>query len=261
MRSQELMGIERIRFILKVISFGAFAGVFAAGCSTAQPVKTGRSGFFQQLSSWDQGHPGRARQKVAKNTKINDDDDEAAEPNRSQESALETPERVSRVKKQVAMHWPLHQVRVTSPFGQRGSEFHEGIDLHAAKGTPVYSAHAGVVLYSGKKIRGYGNMVVIRHSSGIATIYAHNSRNLVRQGQHVHQGQKIAISGNTGHVRGPHLHFEVRDGVAAIDPMTVLPSVATANAQAGRAAQPIRKVKATRRHRRSHPAAREVALR
>ena len=124
----------------------------------------------------------------------------------------------------LALSWPLKKVRVTSPFGQRGREFHEGIDLHATGGTAVYAAHSGKVLYAGRKIRGYGNLVVIRHSSGLATVYAHNSKNLVRQGGSVKRGQKIAISGNTGHVRGPHLHFEIRDGVAALDPMLVLPN-------------------------------------
>jgi len=123
----------------------------------------------------------------------------------------------------LSFRWPLDQVEVTSPFGQRKHEFHEGIDLRAKKGTTVYAAHAGQVLYAGDRISGYGRMVVIRHSSGVATVYAHASRLLVHKGQWVSQGTRIAISGSTGHSTGPHLHFEVRAGVAAINPLEVMP--------------------------------------
>jgi murein DD-endopeptidase MepM/ murein hydrolase activator NlpD len=123
----------------------------------------------------------------------------------------------------LSFRWPLDQVQVTSPFGQRKHEFHEGIDLRAKAGTSVYAAHSGQVLYAGDRISGYGRMVVIRHSSGIATVYAHNSKLLVRKGQWVSQGTRIAVSGSTGHSTGPHLHFEVRAGVAAINPLEVLP--------------------------------------
>jgi murein DD-endopeptidase MepM/ murein hydrolase activator NlpD len=111
---------------------------------------------------------------------------------------------------------------VTSPFGQRSHSFHEGVDLRAPAGTLVYASHAGQVLYAGAKIRGYGKMIVIRHSSGIATIYAHNSKLLVHKGQWVTQGTKIALSGSTGHSHGAHLHFEIRSGVEAIDPTQVI---------------------------------------
>ena len=125
--------------------------------------------------------------------------------------------------RRIPIRWPLEKVVITSPYGQRLHEFHEGIDLKAQKGTPVYSAHAGVVLYADDHIRGYGNMVVIRHSSGLSTVYAHNSRLLVHKGQYVREGTRIALSGNTGHSTGPHLHFEVRNGVAPMDPTLLLP--------------------------------------
>ncbi len=121
--------------------------------------------------------------------------------------------------------WPLHSTQVTSPFGMRGGEFHEGVDLRAHIGTPVYAAQKGIVLYADQKIRGYGKMVVIRHDNEIATIYAHNSKILVRRGQRVRQGQQISISGNTGHSHGPHLHFEIRRGLAALNPIQFLPAV------------------------------------
>jgi murein DD-endopeptidase MepM/ murein hydrolase activator NlpD len=127
--------------------------------------------------------------------------------------------------------WPLASVKVTSTFGTRSGEPHEGVDLRARTGTPVYASHPGVVLYAGRRLRGYGQLVVLRHRSGLATVYAHNSKLLVRVGQKVRLGQKIAISGATGHVSGPHLHFEVRDGVTALDPVRLLPAAALATAR------------------------------
>ncbi len=120
--------------------------------------------------------------------------------------------------------WPLRSMRVTSNFGLRGSAYHEGIDLRAMPGTPVLAAQAGKVLYANRRIRGYGNMIVLKHQGQISTIYAHNSKILVRRGQMVRQGQVIARTGNTGRSRGPHLHFEIRSGLGAIDPMRYLPN-------------------------------------
>ncbi|MBS1962498.1 MAG: M23 family metallopeptidase [Bdellovibrionales bacterium] len=128
-----------------------------------------------------------------------------------------------------AWRWPTNEVVVTSRFGSRGKEHHDGIDLRALSGTPVSAAADGKVIYAGARIRGYGRMVVIRHDSRLSTIYAHNSRLLVSTGQRVRRGQRIALSGSTGHSTGPHVHFEVREGVTAIDPLLLLPSPAVAN--------------------------------
>lgn len=128
-----------------------------------------------------------------------------------------------------AWRWPTNEVVVTSRFGTRSGEHHDGIDLRAQSGTPVSAAAPGKVIYAGARIRGYGRMVVIRHDSKLSTIYAHNSKLLVRTGQRVRRGQRIALSGNTGHSTGPHVHFEVREGVTAIDPLLLLPSPAVAN--------------------------------
>src|SRR6185437_10122385 len=96
-------------------------------------------------------------------------------------------------------------------------------DLRAKVGTPVYAAHSGQVLYADSRIHGYGRMIVLKHSSGLATIYAHNSKLVVRRGQWVSKGALLAYSGNTGHSTGPHVHFEVREGVSAVNPLSVLP--------------------------------------
>jgi murein DD-endopeptidase MepM/ murein hydrolase activator NlpD len=133
--------------------------------------------------------------------------------------------------KNAGLHWPLARVEVTSPFGKRGREFHEGIDLRANMGTPIYAAQNGTVIYADSKIHGYGRMIVIKHHEGLATVYAHASRLLVHKGQKVKMGQKIAISGKSGHATGPHLHFEVRSGVVAVNPFTFLPKTELAQAE------------------------------
>jgi murein DD-endopeptidase MepM/ murein hydrolase activator NlpD len=128
-----------------------------------------------------------------------------------------------------AWRWPTNDVRVTSIFGTRKGEHHDGIDLRASSGTPVYAAFDGKVIYAGSKISGYGRMIVLRHAGKLSTIYAHNSKLQVRPGQTIRRGQLIAYSGNTGRSSGPHLHFEIREGVTAINPMILLPSPVVAN--------------------------------
>jgi murein DD-endopeptidase MepM/ murein hydrolase activator NlpD len=131
--------------------------------------------------------------------------------------------------RRLGMRWPLNRVQITSPYGPRGHEFHEGVDLRASVGTPVFAAQTGTVIYSDRKIRGYGNMIVIRHADGITTIYAHNSRLLVHRGQRVIKGQKIAMTGRSGRAHGPHLHFEIRSGVIALNPVDMLPRLLVTN--------------------------------
>lgn len=127
-----------------------------------------------------------------------------------------------RVAGLIGLTWPLKKVEVTSRYGWRGEEAHDGIDLRAPVGTPVHAAHEGRVLYAGNGIQGYGNLVVIRHSSGLATVYAHNSRLRVSRGQRVRRGQLIALSGSTGRSSGPHVHFEVRAGSRPLNPLDLL---------------------------------------
>lgn len=122
--------------------------------------------------------------------------------------------------------WPVHG-RLTSYFGRRNlgmgtAAFHRGIDVAAPTGTPIVAARSGTVVFSGWSTSGYGNLVRIRHSDGSETWYAHASRLLVSVGQHVSQGQRIALVGSTGLSTGPHLHFELHIGGVAIDPLREL---------------------------------------
>ena len=116
--------------------------------------------------------------------------------------------------------WPLSG-RLTSRFGPRNGSFHDGIDIAAPVGTPVRSAAAGRVLFS-DALRGYGNVVIVKHANGFSTVYAHHRRNLVKAGQVVQRGDIIGEVGETGRVTGPCLHFEVRNGKNARNPLHYL---------------------------------------
>lgn len=122
---------------------------------------------------------------------------------------------------------PVPGAKLYSPFGTRAGNFHEGVDLSAASGTAIYAAHDGEVVYSGSRLRGYGNLIVLR-GDGILTVYAHNRKNYVDSGDSVKRGEKIAEVGSTGKANGPHCHFEVRvkngSGLyQALDPSAFFP--------------------------------------
>jgi murein DD-endopeptidase MepM/ murein hydrolase activator NlpD len=116
--------------------------------------------------------------------------------------------------------WPANG-SVTGGFGMRWGRMHEGIDISAPTGTPIWAAAAGTVIYAGW-LGGYGNLVVLDHGNGLATAYAHASVILVAVGQEVAQGETVALVGSTGHSTGPHLHFEVRVNGVAVDPLLYL---------------------------------------
>lgn len=116
--------------------------------------------------------------------------------------------------------WPLRGT-ITSPYGMRWGRLHSGIDIAAPAGLPIAAAAAGTVVYAGA-MGGYGLIVVIEHGNGLATAYAHNSALYVSAGQTVAQGQRIAAVGCTGHCTGNHVHFEVRVGGTAVDPLGYL---------------------------------------
>ena len=105
-----------------------------------------------------------------------------------------------------------------NPFGGSGGEFHSGIDIPARTGTPIRAAGGGTIIFQGW-INGYGNTIIIDHSGGITTLYAHNSRNLVAVGQNVARGDVIAYVGSTGRTTASHLHFEVLINDVAVNPI------------------------------------------
>lgn len=121
----------------------------------------------------------------------------------------------------VVFSWPA-QGEITSNFGLRGPKHHDGIDISAPEGAPIRAAAPGTVVFSGI-LRGYGNVIILEHPYGLNTVYAHNQRNLVPMGTRVPRGSVIALLGRTGRASGPNLHFEVRRGKVARDPMRYLP--------------------------------------
>ena len=122
-----------------------------------------------------------------------------------------------------ALRWPLDAYVVSSEYGERWGKIHKGMDMAADVGEPVYAIADGEVIYAGDGLRGYGNVIILRHDRKTSSLYAHNSELKVKQGDHVSQGTLIALLGSTGHSTGPHVHFEIRDGDAAVNPRTVLP--------------------------------------
>jgi lipoprotein NlpD len=118
--------------------------------------------------------------------------------------------------------WPVIAGVVSSPFGMRNGAMHDGVDIAAPAGTPVYAADDGKVIFAGR-LHGYGNVVILQHSGGYVTVYAHNQRNLVDEGASVASGQEIAQIGDSGRASGPNLHFEVRYHNQAQNPLAYLP--------------------------------------
>ena len=120
-------------------------------------------------------------------------------------------------RKDGTLQWPVRGV-LYARFGRKGKEPHDGIDLAAPAGTPVKTAGAGTVLFAGEQ-KGYGLIVIVEHTKGMITLYAHNRDVRVKGGQKVREGQVLATVGDSGATSGPHLHFEVRQDGNPVDPL------------------------------------------
>ena len=121
------------------------------------------------------------------------------------------------------LKWPVDAGIFSSEFGDRWGKKHKGIDIAADVGEPVHAIADGDVIYAGDGLRGYGNVIILRHDRQMSSLYAHNSELKVKQGDHVTQGTLVSLLGSTGHSTGPHVHFEIREGDVAVNPRTVLP--------------------------------------
>jgi lipoprotein NlpD len=117
--------------------------------------------------------------------------------------------------------WPV-EGKLGDLFEDEERKRHQGIDISSPSGTPIKAAGSGWVVYSGSAIRGYGNLIILRHSEEFVTVYAHNQVNLVEEGTWVEKGRVIGKVGQTGRASGPHLHFEIRRFNRAIDPLPYL---------------------------------------
>ncbi|HML29964.1 MAG TPA: M23 family metallopeptidase, partial [Hyphomicrobium sp.] len=122
----------------------------------------------------------------------------------------------------VKLRWPASG-KIIAGFGSRADGTHnDGINLQVPLGTDVHAAESGVVAYSGSELKGYGNLVLLRHDNGWVTAYAHNDELLVKRGDKVRRGQVIAKAGKSGSVDQPQLHFELRQGSKPVDPIPYL---------------------------------------
>jgi len=129
----------------------------------------------------------------------------------------------SSLKASVRFAWPVKRVDISSRYGARTNGKHDGIDLRAKKGTPIYAAARGKVIFSGTGPTGYGKMIIIKHDKRTITIYAHNQRNLVKKNQLVEKGRKIGEVGRSGRATGYHVHFEIRINRKPVNPEKYLP--------------------------------------
>lgn len=206
MRHDVMSANSNAGLFLKIVCLGLL-GSLSVGCATERfAYRSGKRGLFDRGTAQKMD-----RTPAATHLKVE-----------SNHAGKEFPIQALQARAS-SWRWPLDHVSVTSPFGERGRSFHEGVDLAASIGTPVYASSFGKVLYSGSKLKGYGKIVILKHpNSGLISVYAHLSRPLVKTGKWVKTGQKIGLSGKTGHATGPHLHYEVRKGVMAYDPVRVL---------------------------------------
>ena len=126
--------------------------------------------------------------------------------------------------------------KLLSTFGPKPGGLHnDGINIAVKIGANIRAAENGVVAYSGNELRGFGNLLLLRHSGGWVTAYAHNDRLLVKRGDRVNRSQVIAKAGSSGSVKTPQLHFEIRKGATAVNPQrhlmaaVILPAGETPN--------------------------------
>ncbi|MEP5180530.1 MAG: peptidoglycan DD-metalloendopeptidase family protein [Rhizobiaceae bacterium] len=128
----------------------------------------------------------------------------------------------SALQQTVSFRWPA-EGRVISKFGQRSaSGVNDGIDISMPVGTPVKASQSGTVIYAGSELEDFGNLILVSHSGGWVSAYAHSSANLVARGEKVKRGQTIAKSGRTGNANVPKLHFELRKNSNPVNPLNHL---------------------------------------
>jgi lipoprotein NlpD len=112
---------------------------------------------------------------------------------------------------------------VLNKFGAQGQNVYKGIEIDVPEGTSVVAAASGKVIYSGNAIPGYGNLVILEHSDSYFSVYGYNQKTLVKSDDHVGQGEKIALSGLPPNGQSARLHFEIRKGKSAVNPILYLP--------------------------------------
>jgi len=140
-----------------------------------------------------------------------------------EEPPVETPVKATEATGALpTFRWPVRGKVITAYGAKTNGKANDGINLAVPEGTPVKAAEDGIVAYSGNELKGYGNLVLVRHANGYVTAYAHASELLVKRGDTIKRGQIIAKSGQSGEVGSPQLHFEIRKGSTPVDPLQFL---------------------------------------
>jgi murein DD-endopeptidase MepM/ murein hydrolase activator NlpD len=198
----------------------------AGGTPVAQkPAKSTGTADDTQTAQADDGDKGdaavtpdsKAAPKVAQNVPPPAVDQTAPKPKVSADSGV------------AGMRWPVRG-KIISEFGNKPNGLkNEGINIAVPEGTSIRAADDGVVAYAGNELKGYGNLVLVRHAGGWVTAYAHAKELFVKRGDTVKRGDVIAKAGQTGSVDSPQLHFEVRKGAVAMDPLKYLDSATASN--------------------------------
>lgn len=139
------------------------------------------------------------------------------------EAATEAPAKAAEATGALpTFRWPVRGRVVTGYGAKTNGKSNDGINVAVPEGTPIKAAEDGVVAYSGNELKGYGNLVLVRHANGFVTAYAHASELMVKRGETIKRGQVIAKSGQSGEVGSPQLHFEIRKGSSPVDPLQFL---------------------------------------
>src|SRR5579863_10212293 len=146
-----------------------------------------------------------------------------AQSTAAEDTPVETPVKAAEATGALpTFRWPVRGKVITSYGAKTNGKANDGINLAVPEGTPIKAAEDGVVAYSGNELKGYGNLVLVRHANGYVTAYAHASELLVKRGDTIKRGQVIAKSGQSGEVGSPQLHFEIRKGSTPVDPLQFL---------------------------------------
>ncbi|MFH0794015.1 MAG: M23 family metallopeptidase [bacterium] len=187
---------------------------------------SGRSSFTAQTYRGSGAGEGGSLKDSALPKKYPDSVKKQVSDKQSQDSFWDSPPSGRRVsatwRGRSGYSWPVDGV-VIKGFSAGGNSPNKGVNIAAPEGSPVRASRAGTVIYSGDGIPGYGNLVIIDHNDGFATVYAHNRKNYVKTNNRVRQGEVLGEVGDTGNATTVHVHFEIRRNAQTIDPQRYLP--------------------------------------
>jgi murein DD-endopeptidase MepM/ murein hydrolase activator NlpD len=214
-RANNLEASSKLKLRMKLTVPGAKTAAVAPAAAVAQPVAVAAAQPAAALTP--------PATKIAAATGPQQSAHLAQATTKLEDTAVETPVKASEATGALpTFRWPVRGKVITAYGAKANGKANDGINLAVPEGTPVKAAEDGVVAYSGNELKGYGNLVLVRHSNGYVTAYAHASELLVKRGDTIKRGQVIAKSGQSGEVGSPQLHFEIRKGSSPVDPLQFL---------------------------------------